>query len=84
MSVNVKLDRAFSILLSGVVLAITLALGAAIGFFVGVFGVLGMWGFGLSAGKGLIIIATLVGALLTLLAGVKYCKAMYWSDLKLR
>ncbi|MFH1743047.1 MAG: hypothetical protein ABIH23_28915 [bacterium] len=84
MSVNVRLDHTFSVLLSGVVLAITLALGAAIGFFVGIFGVLGMWGLGFAAGKELIVIATLIGTLLTLFAGVKYCKAMYWCDTKPR
>ena len=84
MSVNARLDHTFSVLLSVVVLAITLALGVAIGFFVGIFGVLGMWGLGFAAGKGLIIIATLLGTLLTLFAGVKYCRDMYWSDTKLR
>ena len=84
MSVNVRLDRTFSIILSTVVLAITTAVGASLGFLVGVLGVVVAWVFALSAGQGWIILMSIFGTLLGLLWGIKYCKAVYWSDVKLR
>lgn len=84
MGVNVRLDRAFSILLSTFVLAVTCAVGAAVGFLVGVVGVpVCSWVFGLS-GTEWIVLVTVFGVLVGLWRGVKYCKAVYWSDVKLR
>ena len=84
MCVNTALDRKFSVLLSVVLLVVVAAIGAALGFFAGICGVLGMWGLGLPACKGLIVASTLIVTLLTALMGVKYCRTMYWNDIKLR
>ncbi|HPA45090.1 MAG TPA: hypothetical protein PLZ55_02695 [bacterium] len=84
MGINENLDRIFSILLSLAALAILVSAGAAMGFLAGVAGMLGLWGIGVSAGKSVIFGTTLFVALIAVLAGVKYCNTVYWSDIKLR
>ncbi len=84
MSINVRLDRNFSILLSLVVLAVLSAVGADAGFLLGIAGVAAGWLIGLSLGKGLIVFMTLFGTGLGLLAGFRYCRGVYWAETKLR
>jgi hypothetical protein len=84
MGINENLDRIFSILLSLVALAILVSTGAAVGFLAGVAGMLGLWGIGVSAGKGVVFGTTLFAALIATLVGIKYCKTMYWSNIKRR